>query len=84
MSGGAERLGFAMGRPAPVLAEGAAERPLAHGPAQGSLVMNKIRIIVLAIATLTGVAAATVALTTDASACPRGHVRCGPGCCPTR
>jgi hypothetical protein len=43
--------------------------------------MNKLRIIALIVSTLAGFTV-TMTMTTDAFACPRGYVRCGPGCCP--
>jgi hypothetical protein len=43
--------------------------------------MNKLRIITLILSTLTGLTICAT-LATDAFACPRGYVRCGPGCCP--
>lgn len=44
--------------------------------------MRKFHLIALVIATLSG--AALTALTTPASACPGGYVRCGGACCPGR
>lgn len=45
--------------------------------------MVKLHIIAFVIATLTG-AAINAALTTEASACPRGYIVCGGACCPGR
>jgi hypothetical protein len=45
--------------------------------------MTKLRTITLIFATFAGLAV-SVALTSNAYACPGSYVRCGPGCCPTR
>jgi hypothetical protein len=46
-------------------------------------IMLKLHIIALVIATLSG-AALNIALTSEASACPRGYAACGGACCPGR